>query len=243
MKLLPLILSAAVVASAAIAFLKHRSETQLIQELSRVSSERNDLTGRLAAAERRGTELHDRLAALDADVTTTRARLTETEARAAQFSRDLADQRTRVSVAEEAASGHERAANELRQELAQHKLNAPPFTLDEVAALQSQLDEAEAEVARLRPPERRPATDGHLPPGAAVTVMRVGPENAFVVLDYGAALGARPAQQLQIRRGTEPVATVHISDIHDHLSLAIVQPDSLRSGLRRGDTASIPYLP
>jgi len=240
MKLLPLILSTAVVASGIVALLKHRSETQLIQELARVSAERNELTGRLAGAGHRVTELHERLAALDTDLTTTRARLTETEARAAQFSRDLADQRTRVSVAEEAAAGHERAANELRQELAHHKLNAPPFTMAEVSALHAQLAEAEEEIARLRPPERHPSTDGTLPPGSFVTVMKVGPENAFVVLDYGATLGARPAQQLQIRRGTEAVATVHISDIHDHLSLAIVQPDSLRSGLRRGDTASIP---
>jgi hypothetical protein len=243
MKLLPLFLSTAVIASGTLAVLKNRSETRLLQDLARLSAERTDFKGRLSEAERRGAELHDRLASLDTELTAARARLTETEARAAQFSRDLADQRTRVSVAEEAAAGHERAASELRKELAEHKLNAPPFTLAEVAALQAQLAEAEAEAARLRPPGEDPAAAGHLAPGAVVTVMRVGPENAFVVLDYGATLGARHAQQLQILRGTERVATVQISDIHDHLSLAIVQPDSLRSGLRRGDTASIPYSP
>lgn len=243
MKLLNLLLCTGMIASGTIAVFKHRSETRLLRDLAGLTAGRNQLTGELAEAERRGDELLERLATLDTELTAARARLTETEARAAQFSRDLADQRTRVSVVEEAASNHEQAAHDLRKELAEHKLNAPPFTLAEVAALQAQLAEAEAEAARLRPPGQDPDVEGHLPPGSIVTVMQVGPENAFVVLNYGAILGARHAQQLQVVRGTERIATVQISDIHDHLSLAIVQPDSLRSGLRRGDTASIPYSP
>ncbi|QYM80549.1 hypothetical protein K0B96_08065 [Horticoccus luteus] len=87
-----------------------------------------------------------------------------------------------------------------------------------------------------------------LPGGAAAaftsaprspSVVNVGPQNAFVVLNIGSAHGAHQNQTLTICRGTEILAQVQISEVREHFSIAQVQPDSLRGTLQKGDTALI----
>ncbi len=67
--------------------------------------------------------------------------------------------------------------------------------------------------------------------------MSVGPENAFVVLNYGANRGAQIDQRFAIRSGPDLLATVRISDVRSQFSIAQVEPDSLRGVLHKGDLA------
>jgi TolA-binding protein len=236
MKLSLSLLTLGLVCSSALVVHLHRTNRALQSSLLTAETTANENATRAAEADRRTSEVRARLTELDGQLSTARAQLSETETRVAQLNRDAADQRNRVSLAEENARTHEAAADELRRELAHLKLNTPPFTLTEIETLQATLADAEARLAALTP--ARPVH-----PEASATVMRVGPENAFVVLDYGSAHGARSGQQLQIRRGTDVVASVQISDLHEQLSLALVMPDTLRSGLRKGDSAPIPSQP
>lgn len=244
MKLPYTLLGVAVLGAALLAYRYLYETGRLRAELTTAQQHSSDLSGRLGAAETAQSVAEARAAALDEDLTAQRARASEAEARAAQFSRELATVRTQLSLASEERGRHESDAAALRRELAELKLALPPFTLAEVEMLQAQLAEVEAEVARLTPP---PVPAGGpsapLPPGTLVRVLQVGPGDAFVVLAYGSEHGARLAQTLPIQRGTETVAAVHISELQPRLSLAHVAPESLRSGLRRGDTASIPSSP
>ena len=82
-----------------------------------------------------------------------------------------------------------------------------------------------------------------LPPGVtpqlrnSAAVMSVGPDNAFVVLNYGANRGAQVGQRFAIRSGSDLLATVSLSDVRSQFSIAQVEPDSLRGVLHKGDLA------
>ncbi len=236
MKLLPTSLfTLALLGAGAFAVIKTREAGRLDTARAAAEAKAAEFATQVAAHERRTSEVRARLTEVDGHLTAARAALSEAEARLAQYGRDLAAQRNRVSLAEEDARRHEEAAEGLRKELAHVKLTAPPFTFAEFEALQSRADDAEARLAALTTAAGREAVQA--------TVLRVGPADAFVVLDYGAERGGRIDQQLQVRRGDEPVATVRISEVHPQVSLALVEPRSLRSGLRTGDTALISPLP
>jgi hypothetical protein len=236
MKMLPVsLLTFALLAAGAVAVIKTREAGRLENARTAAEAKAADFASQAAAHERRIVEVRARLAEVDGHLSAARATLSEAEARLAQHGRELAEQRNRVSLAEDHARRHEEAAEALRKELAHLKLTAPPFTLAEIEALQARADDAEAHLAALAAAAVREPV--------RATVLRVGPGDAFVVLDYGAERGGRIDQQLQVRRGDDPVATVRISELHPQLSLALVDPRSLRSGLRTGDTALISPSP
>ena len=69
------------------------------------------------------------------------------------------------------------------------------------------------------------------------TVLSVGPQGSFVVVNFGSARGAQLGHRLNISQGTIAVATAVISDVRAHFSVAQVQPESLRGVLQKGDSA------
>jgi hypothetical protein len=69
------------------------------------------------------------------------------------------------------------------------------------------------------------------------TVLNVGPQSAFVVLNFGSTRGAQLGQKLTVSQGNTVVATVVISDVRASFSVAQVQPDTLRGVLQKGDSA------
>jgi len=69
--------------------------------------------------------------------------------------------------------------------------------------------------------------------------VRVGPRNAFVVINYGKSHGALPNQRFEIKRGLDVLAMVEISDLTENYSVAQVLPETLSGNLRKGDAAII----
>lgn len=70
-------------------------------------------------------------------------------------------------------------------------------------------------------------------------VIKVGPRNAFVVINFGNSHGAAPNQRLLIKRGSTALATVEISLSREHYSIAQVLPETLSGSIRKGDAASL----
>ncbi len=66
-------------------------------------------------------------------------------------------------------------------------------------------------------------------------VVRVGPADSFVVIDYGSEHGARPEAVIRLHRGTSALAQVQISDVRPRFSLAQVLPGTLKGQLQTGD--------
>jgi len=241
---LPLLLCAiALLGSALSAVLYFRignSKQVLELRLSDATTRATKLDADLAAANEQNGSLKAKIGALDAELSAARTSLSATESRVTQLDRDLADTKSVLNLYESTskAMGDEIAA--LRRDLEDSRAsNASP---EAVAAYRNTIAELEKELAQAR---NGAAAPGMLGTSTAVftnragraTVLTVGPESAFVVLNFGAERGAKLGQKLAVSQlGTE-VATVLISDVRTSFSVAQVVPDTLRGVLHKGDLA------
>jgi len=105
---------------------------------------------------------------------------------------------------------------------------------ERISALEAQLAELLAR-ALSEPPPAAPAPAAPPEPAAAGRVVRVGPGDAFVIVDYGRDQGAEIGDELTLCRGTTVVARVQISDARSRFSVAQVLPTALKRQLQPGD--------
>lgn len=241
---LPLILCALAVlgslVSAALFFQIGNSKQVLESRLADSHVQVARLKADLATANEQTGSLKDRLRESDTRLTHTREQLTAAEARVAQTERDHAQTKTVLEVYDLTARALADEIAALRADLADVRATyAPPET---VAAYKSSISELEKQLAAAR--------SGAIAPGVAggstavftnragrATILTVGPQGAFVVLNFGSTRGAKLGQKLAVSQGTSDIATVLISDVRANFSIAQVLPDSLRGVLQRGDSA------
>lgn len=105
---------------------------------------------------------------------------------------------------------------------------------ERISALEAQLAELLAR-ALSEPPPAAPAPAAPPEPAGAGRVVRVGPGDAFVIVDYGRDQGAEIGDELTLCRGTTVVARVQISDARSRFSVAQVLPTALKRQLQPGD--------
>lgn len=214
---------------------------QLVEgQLADTTARADKLTADLATANEQNSSLTAKASALETDLGATKGRLTASETRAAQLDRELTQTQNLLSLQEQNARALAAEAASLKTDLADARAsNASP---EAVTAYKNTIAELERQLAATSNGAAAPTAAGA---STAVftnrvgraTVLSVGPENAFVVLDFGAARGAQAGQQLSISHGTEVAATVLISDVRTNFSIAQVQPDSLHGVLQKGDSA------
>lgn len=108
---------------------------------------------------------------------------------------------------------------------------------ERISALEAQLTELLARA--LAEPVTPPTPPTELTPTAQSDpvhqVVRVGPRDAFVIVDYGRDEGAEIGDELTLYRGTAVVARVQISDARAKFSVAQVLPAALKRQLQPGD--------
>lgn len=247
MKIIPLALGFLATAGATLSVTLFLSKSRLEQALTHASAQVAGLQADLNSATRRQTTLEERLASATAELAETRARVAAADERAVQATREAGDLRSRLAAGAETTARLQAEAGELREALALSKLEVSSAGADEIAAYEATIAALEERIAGLEAaaaPAPLEAVASEPPaPAAPVPVASVGPDSAFVVLAYGAEDGARPAQTLAIRRGTQTLATVLITEVHARHAIAQVQPDTLRGGLHPGDLAAIAFLP
>lgn len=246
---LPLILClVALAASGASAFLFFRigNSKQLLElRLSEANLRTTRLDTELAAANDRNGALNARIGALDHEVAGARLQLTALDSRRGELERELAATRRDLGSAKEVVTVYEMTARALaeevsglRQDLEESRTsNATP---EAVAAYKSTIAELERQLATARngaAPGAGASTAVFASRAGRATVLTVGPQNAFVVLNFGSARGAQPGHKMIISQGTAEVATVLISDVRTNFSIAQVLPETLRGVLQKGDLA------
>ncbi len=241
---LPLLLCAVAVlgsiASAALFFQIGNSKQLLEYRLADTASRVNRLEADLAAATEQNGALKGQVRALDADLADTRVKLTTAESRVTQGDLALAQTKSVLEVYELTARALAGEITALRQDIAD--IRASHASPEAVAAYKSAIAELEKQLASAR---TGTATPGLSAASTAVftnragraTILTVGPENAFVVLNFGSARGATLGQKLAVSQGTSEIATVLISDVRANFSVAQVLPDTLRGVLQKGDSA------
>jgi len=178
-----------------------------------------------------------------------KTQLASTETRATQLTADLTATRSDLTTARTTLAAREQAERTLRDELTSLRRDLADTRAATIPAAQ-----AEAYRSTIAELERQLATAKNgaaLPTAAGAStavfssragrsssmIVSVGPENAFVVLNYGSARGAQLGQRFALRSGSDLLATVVISDVRSQFSIAQVEPDSLRGVLHKGDLA------
>jgi flagellar biosynthesis chaperone FliJ len=255
---LPLILCAlALLGSSASAVLYFRignSKQVLESRLADADARTTKLDAALAAVTEQTGALKGKISALDADLERTNTKLAGAESRAAELDRELAlaksetaqartdaaQTRSVVALYESTAKALADEITELRQDLTETR--ASHASPEAVQAYKNTIADLERQLASARNGAAATNTAGG---STAVftsrlgraTVLTVGPESAFVVLNFGSARGAELGQKLNVSQGNSIVATVLISDVRTNFSVAQVLPDTLRGVLQKGDLA------
>ncbi|MEO5959396.1 MAG: hypothetical protein ABIZ49_00655 [Opitutaceae bacterium] len=224
------------VSSAILALRVRQSQRQFLAANTHAAQ----LTSDLATASEQTAALKTKAAALESDLATITSKLTAAESRATQAERDYVQAKAVVGVYEATSRALADEVSALRNDLADARgSNASP---EAVAAYKNTIAELERQLASSRNGAAAPMAAGA---STAVftnrvgraTVLTVGPESAFVVLNFGAVRGAQIGQKMDVSQGTRVVATVLISDVRPNFSIAQVLPDSLRGVLQKGDSA------
>lgn len=211
------------------AFQENRHRQTLATELARVQNQALTTTAKAIAQQ---TEID----ALDTALGEARTRLTLAEVRQVELGRELVQTRARLAVSDATLQPLQAENTRLTAEVAQATARS--------AAILAAFERTMVELERLMAEPIRPEpTSGPILPlltthrSRSAQVVSVGSSSAFVVINYGAAHGALPRQEMLIMRGTDTIARVHISNVRDQHSIAQVRPDSLSGVLHKGDSA------
>ncbi len=226
--------------SAVLYFRIGNSKQVLEQRLNDANARATQLDGALAAANEQNGSLKGKVTALDAELAATATKLAAADARVTQLDRDLVDTKSVLAVYEATTRALSEEVTALREDLEDsRKSNASP---EAVLAYKTTIAELERQLAVAK--NGAAVTSGA---GASTavfasrvgraTILTVGPQNAFVVLNFGSSRGAKLGQKLTVSQGSNEVATVLISDVRANFSVAQVLPDTLRGILQKGDSA------
>ena len=251
MSRLPLILCLVALAGSvvsAVLFLRIGNSKQLLEaRLADSTARTSQLESSLAQANEQSGALKSQLQAASASIAESRTHLdaaraqaTAAEARATQTATELAQAKAVVGLYEQTSRALAEDLEILRQDMA--TLRATHATPETVEAYKGTISELEKQLASARSGTAAPRVAGASTAvftnrAGRATVLSVGPQNAFVVLNFGSARGAKLGHKLVVSQGDTPVATVTISDVRNNFSVAQIIPDTVKAALQKGDEA------
>lgn len=226
--------------SAVLYFEIGNSKKILEMRLADAGARTTKLESELASVNEQNGSLKATVTRLDGELVDAKFRVAASESRVGELDRDLAETKTVLSVYELTARALADEVAALRDDLADSRAsNASP---EAVQAYKATISELERQLASARNGAAATSATGA---STAVftnrlgraTVLTVGPESSFVVLNFGSVRGAQLGQKLSVSQGPAVVATVQISDVRSNFSVAQVLPDTLRAVLQKGDSA------
>lgn len=232
----------------AVLFVRIGNSKQLLEaRLADSTARTSQLETSLALANEQSGALKQQLHAATATAIETRAQLeaaraqvTAAEAKTAQTATELAQAKAVVGLYEQTSRALAEDLETLRQDIA--NLRATHASPEAVEAYKSTIAELEKQLASARSGTAAPKVAGASTAvftnrAGRATILSVGPQNAFVVLNFGSARGAKLGHKLIVSQGETPVATVAISDVRNNFSVAQVLPDTVKAALQKGDEA------
>lgn len=240
--ILCIIALAGAVASGVMFFIIGNTKQELHHRWQNTEAELGATEIRLANAQNENETLSNQVRGLDTDLASNKRDLTalRLETEQMQQTLDLVEEAraSAVSARETALTDLVSATENLAELRAQVAQSVSP---EEVARYQQTITDLEA---RIGPMERRLAqknAPSMLVAGRSnhAQVAKVGPLNAFVVINFGETHGAAPNQRFTIKRGSAVLATVEISLTKEHYSIAQVLPETLSGNIRKGDAATL----
>ncbi|WP_221028951.1 hypothetical protein [Actomonas aquatica] len=228
------------VAAGVMVALLAREKRSLAIQLNHAEHQIGVLDASLTASQAEEDVLQQRIREMDTGCAATKRELTDLHIELEQRDRTLADTEHQLTESQAAyldlqaqAAGLNEELTRTREELRRALPSAQAAHYREViASLEDQIFALENRLSETP----NPLVAGR---GDHAQVVQVGPQNAFVVINFGERHGARPNQRLTISRGPERLAMVEISDSRENYSIAQVLAESLSGKLRIGDAASL----
>ncbi|MDP1578848.1 MAG: hypothetical protein Q8M02_01130 [Candidatus Didemnitutus sp.] len=236
------------------AHLLERQMAELRFEFEKVRTRNEQLTARateldvqLGSAKLRATAHETKSALLNRELASAKFTLVSREQREVALMAEIEGMRyearkaaDRVKAAARSAPGVLLAPDpELAAELDYYQKRIATLENQLTAMLTRALAESIAPAAAAEPnpattalPTRTARESGH-------RLVRVGTQEAFVVVDYGAEHGASVGQFAVIKRGTAALARVQLSDVRERFSIAQVLPQLRNGQLQAGDIVVI----
>ncbi|MBL9217010.1 MAG: hypothetical protein JNG82_00870 [Opitutaceae bacterium] len=229
-------------------WLARQHNRELAAQVTRLSRQNAELRYELKQAATQAADIGRRAVELDSLLGSAKIRGTATETRNDQLVRELSAREQReVALMAELASLRQAPRPAAPPEPAPVVSTAPvaPASptppLVDVAPYERRIAELEDQLTRLLTRALAETLEEPAPPATIPAaplphqVVRVGPADTFVVIDYGAVHGARPQALIRLQRGTSELAQVQISDVRPRFSLARVLPGTLKGQLQTGD--------
>ena len=235
---------AASLASGVMFFLIGNSKQILLMQLGETEAEVAMLTVDLESARTNAQSLTDRLHQVDAELGTTKNALDQSKFAQEQLTQNLALAETQRSTASaEAQQAHDELRQVQTELVAIRDQMAGSIPKEHaqryrkiIADLESKVGDLENQLVSVKS-----SVDPTLIASRAyhAQVVQVGSRNAFVVINYRKSHGAIPNQRFEVKRGSDRLAIVEISDTTDNYSIAQVLAETLSGNLRKGDAAII----
>jgi hypothetical protein len=218
----------------------HERTTAVVarEQITRLSRHNAELSFQLKQALKASGSLEERALELDRALGSAKVRTTATESQHVQLSQELHTTKAQLSEREQREVALIAELATLKQEAASDPVSTDSAQIDHsesqrrIAQLEHQLTQllTRALDEPLAEPEQT-----RLPQSVAPQVLRVGPSDAFVVIDHGTAAGAEVGQLLKLQRSGEIIAHARISDARRQFALAQVFSSSLKGQLQTGD--------
>ena len=226
----------------------------LQQEIAMAATQSTELNTKLTEAAAQSSALQKRLAELDSDLGEAKSKASAADGRNTQMGRELTLLRTQFTTQTESAQALTGEIAQLKRELAQLKLSASANESalsdnhkTEIAVLEARITDLIASTAK--PNAHRGlnagaslAADGSATMseenGTSYQVVSIGANNAFVVINAGAANGILAQQNLAINSNGKVIAAAVISSSQENYSIAQIVPHSLKGKLSKGDLAT-----
>ena len=233
------------------------ANARLAAQATRLSRQNADLRYEARQAAEQAEKFGRHAVELDSQLGSAKSRTTATEVKHFQLTRELSEREQReVALMAELATLQQKLTEsalptgESSGEVAAAPSGAratPPASTPvappiDVSAYRTRIADLEQQLTHLltralAEPVTAPAVapEPAAAPPEPYQVVRIGPRDSFVVLDFGAIQGALPGQILSLWRGTSEVARVQISDARPRFSLAQVLSATLKGQLQTGD--------
>lgn len=195
---------------------------QLKRTAAEVAAAQQAATGldtQLGDTKSRATAAEAKTIGLDRELSAVRGSLSELEQRESQLRLEIETLRTAASPSGATSSTPSPASDARLAELQQQLVDLPARPLEQPP----------------EPPVPEPAPAPSSVPPAPFSVVRVGSQQAFVIIDFGGLHGAAIGRRLAVHRGTTDLATVQISETRPAFSVAQVLPGTLKGQLQPGD--------
>lgn len=201
-----------------------------------------ELDAQLGNVKTRATAVETKSVQLHRELASTKSSLTERQQREVALLAEIEALRQKIQAAGTPATATTIVPPSTATVVAAPPTSAASISSEELSGYRQRIASLEVQLTELltralAEPVAGPDEPAETTPTAVAVfkVVRIGAQDAFVIVDFGADHGAQRGDTLFVSRGTSVVAAAEISDARPRFSVAHVLPAKSKGQLQTGD--------